>query len=57
MNATLIAPFSFSEIHKPIFSLGMHKAPGPDGFNGLFYQKKWEIHKLKDDVCAAVCEF
>lgn len=48
MNATLIAPFTYTDIYKSVFSLGMYKAPGPDGFNGLFYQKNWEI--LKEDI-------
>jgi hypothetical protein len=31
------------------------RAPGPDGFNGLFYKKAWPI--IKDDIVAAFNAF
>lgn len=55
MNATLMAPFSEADIKEAVFSMGSLKAPGPDGFNGLFYQKHWEV--VKSSVVAAVTSF
>lgn len=55
MNATMIAPFTYTEIEKTVFSLEAHKAPRPDGFNGLFFQKNWDI--VKNDVCDVVKSF
>lgn len=41
MNALLTAPFTESEIHKALFEMHPSKAPGPDGFTALFFQKQW----------------
>jgi hypothetical protein len=40
-------PFSIEEIESTIKMLHIEKAPGPDGFNGLFIKKCWTI--IKDD--------
>lgn len=42
MNAKLTAPFSEFEVAATIKHLHPTKAPGPDGFPALFYQKYWE---------------
>jgi hypothetical protein len=42
------APFTKEDIVKLISSMPANKAPGPDGFNGLFLKKCWHI--IKDDV-------
>lgn len=55
MNDALLAPVREGEIKNAAFSLGSLKAPGPDGFNDLFFQKNWE--SVKTDVSKAVCEF
>ncbi|XP_057745064.1 uncharacterized protein LOC130962924 [Arachis stenosperma] len=55
MNRELISEVTEEEIRKAVFSMGSLKAPGPDGLNGLFYQKHWEI--IKKEVCAVVREF
>ncbi|XP_020970175.1 uncharacterized protein LOC110268393 [Arachis ipaensis] len=52
MNRELISEVTEEEIRKAVFSMGSLKAPGPDGLNGLFYQKHWEI--IKKEVCAVV---
>ena len=44
--------FSEEEIWGAIKDLPSDKAPGPDGFIGLLFQKAWEI--IKDDIVAAV---
>lgn len=36
-----MAPLSDEEIKLAAFQLGSSKAPGPDGFNGKFYQSSW----------------
>lgn len=46
---------SLEEIHGAVFQLGAFKAPGPDGFNGSFYQQSWE--SIKDDLAQLVQEF
>lgn len=55
MNDQLLAPISELEIKNVVFSMGALKAPGLDGFNGLFYQKNWE--SVKGDICKAVKSF
>jgi len=44
--------FSEEEIWPVIKDLPSDKAPGPDGFIGLFFQKAWEI--IKEDLVAAI---
>lgn len=39
MNWCLIGDISREEVKKAAFELGAKKAPGPDGFSGIFYQK------------------
>ncbi|KAJ1380434.1 Endonuclease/exonuclease/phosphatase superfamily [Sesbania bispinosa] len=55
MNEVLMRPVSAKEVQATSFSMGAHKAPGPDGLNGLFYQKHWEV--VKEDVVALVQDF
>ena len=35
--------FSGEEVEKALFSMGPRKAPGPDGFHAIFFQKFWKI--------------
>jgi len=44
---SLVAPFSREEIDLLIKQIPTDKAPGPDGFNGLFMKKCWQI--IKED--------
>ncbi|OMO87766.1 reverse transcriptase [Corchorus capsularis] len=55
MNGELTRDISEEEIRIAAFQLWANKAPGPDGYNGTFYQKYWEI--VKEAVCAAVKSF
>lgn len=47
---SLHEPFTVDEVKLAIFSSASEKAPGPDGFPMLFYQRFWNI--LKDDIMA-----
>jgi hypothetical protein len=51
----LASPFMQSEIDKIIKSMPVDKAPGPDGFNGLFIKKCWSI--IKSDIYNLFLEF
>lgn len=54
-NAELIKLVSFEEIKGAAFGLGALKAPGPDGYSGLFYQHAWQT--VGDQVCSLVQSF
>lgn len=51
-NLIIMAPVSEEEIKSVAFELGGLKAPGPDGFPGLFYHHSWEEVGL--DICRVV---
>jgi hypothetical protein len=42
------APFSKDVIDNVVRCMPVDKAPGPDGFNGLFFKKCWHI--IKEDI-------
>ena len=42
---TLSVPFTCVEIDAAVHALPVDKAPGPDGFNGLFIKTCWPIIK------------
>jgi hypothetical protein len=44
----LSAPFTKQEIDEVIKCMPVDKAQGPDGFNGLFLKKSWNI--IKEDI-------
>jgi hypothetical protein len=54
-NSVLCAIPDEVEIFQAISSLGLHKAPGPDGMTGLFYKTYWPI--VKQNVIASVQSF
>ncbi|RYR51488.1 hypothetical protein Ahy_A06g026507 isoform A [Arachis hypogaea] len=55
MNNELLMEVSDEEVKKAVFSMGSLKAPGPDGLNGLFYHKYWDV--ISKEVCEAVRSF
>ncbi|KAK3225196.1 hypothetical protein Dsin_005058 [Dipteronia sinensis] len=40
-------PFTCDEIKCAVFDMGPAKAPGPDGFHAVFFQKFWDIVRTK----------
>ncbi|XP_051228971.1 uncharacterized protein [Lolium perenne] len=48
----LDAPFSLDELKEAVFGLHSEKAPGPDGFTGIFYKRCWEI--IREDLLSAL---
>ncbi len=46
--SSLQQPFTMDEVKNAIFALAAEKAPGPDGFSLIFYQRFWNI--LKFDI-------
>ncbi|CAM8948104.1 unnamed protein product [Rhodiola kirilowii] len=55
MNNALLGDISEEEIRKSIFAQGPLKAPGLDGFPGIFYQKYW--NQIKHHVIRYVRRF
>lgn len=43
------------EIEEAVFQIGGLKAPGPDGFQGVFYKFFWDI--IAEDVNGLVMDF
>ena len=51
----LVLPFTSEEIEGIVKEMKTDKAPGPDGFNGLFLKKCWHI--VKEDFIKLCIEF
>ena len=51
----LVEPFSTKEIEGIVKHMKTDKAPGPDGFNGLFLKKCWHI--VKEDFVKLCNDF
>ncbi|KAM2051864.1 hypothetical protein ACFX1T_033241 [Malus domestica] len=43
MNEVLTRPLVNEEIKDAVFQMGRLKAPGPDGFQGVFFKSYWDI--------------
>lgn len=54
-NARLVRDISREEVKQAIFQMGPLKAPGSDGFPGLFFQSYWDT--VGEDVFSAVQDF
>lgn len=44
--------FSEEEIHRTVMNMPSEKAPGPDGFIGIFFKTSWHI--IKADILTAI---
>ncbi|KAL4351327.1 hypothetical protein GQ457_06G004380 [Hibiscus cannabinus] len=55
MNRELCRRVTREEVKEAIFNMGSLKAPGPDGFPGVFYRTFWEI--IKEDLFIMVEAF
>lgn len=55
MNIDLIKPVDDDEIKAAVNQMGGLKAPGPDGFQGIFYQSYWDI--ILNEVNGLVKDF
>ena len=51
----VIAPFQHDEIYRIVRLMPPDKAPGPDGFNGLFLKKCWPF--IRNDFYSLCSEF
>ncbi|KAL5743553.1 hypothetical protein ACOSQ2_026669 [Xanthoceras sorbifolium] len=52
MAGRLGEAFTRAEVRAAVFEMGPNKAPGPDGFHALFFQKFWNV--VGEDV-SSVC--
>jgi hypothetical protein len=50
-NTLLDHCFSEEEVWQAIMEMPTDKAPGPDGFTGLFFSSAWQL--LKEDIMKA----
>ena len=55
VNLGLVVPFSKEEINSIVKIMPLDKAPGPDGFNGMFLKKCWPL--IKEDFYALCQDF
>ncbi|XP_059073104.1 uncharacterized protein LOC131873940 [Cryptomeria japonica] len=53
-NKMLMSPFMVTKVKQVIFSMGPDKAPGPNGYTTLFFQKSWDF--LGNDIVSTLEE-
>ena len=51
----LTVPFTHEEIDNVIREMPAERAPGPDGFTGIFLKRCWSI--IKEDFCKLCDQF
>lgn len=54
-KAELSKPFAAREVENAVRSMGKFKAPGPDGYQPVFYQQSWDV--VGDSVLRFVMAF
>jgi hypothetical protein len=52
---SIVEPFTKQDIDMIVKTMPVDKAPGPDGFNGLFINKCWHI--IKNDIYDVCMDF
>jgi hypothetical protein len=52
---SIAGPFSKEDIDQVVKTMPYDKAPGPDGFNGIFIKKCWHI--IRDDIYELCMDF
>ncbi|KAL5740040.1 hypothetical protein ACOSQ2_029220 [Xanthoceras sorbifolium] len=55
MAGRLGEAFTRAEVRAAVFDMGPNKAPGPDGFHALFFQKFWNV--VGEDVSSVCLKF
>ncbi|KAM1134878.1 hypothetical protein ACFX19_044654 [Malus domestica] len=55
MNGMLCSPISDMKIKETMFNMGGAKAPGLDGFQGIFFQSYWDIIAMEVKGIITVC--
>jgi hypothetical protein len=53
--ASLVHPFSLSEIRAALFSMNDNSSPGPDGFGPAFFKRNWDL--VKDSLLDSLNNF
>lgn len=53
--SSIDGPFTEDEVRAAVMDMNPRKAPGPDGYTALFFQKCWDI--IKNDMMTAIKAF
>ena len=54
-SLALALPVTEEEIRKALYSIGVDKAPGPDGYSSLFFKQAWDT--MGADFTTAILKF
>ena len=55
VNASLLAPISNDDIKIALFSIGIDKSSGPNGYSSYFFKKAWDV--IGEEFCVIVWDF